>query len=363
MLIHRYAHHTVMRVKGVFSMPTTPIQFPGFGFQVTVDRVAFSVFGIPIHWYGIIIAFGFLLAVLYGAKRAPKFGVKEDDLIDMLFFAVPSAIIVSRIYFVIFSDSIRSFAEAIRIWDGGLAIYGGVIGAVAAAVIFCRIRKVNTAALLDVSGLGLLIGQSVGRWGNFFNQEIYGTHTDLPWRMGVAAAGERVSGIYNTVHPLFLYESLWNALGFVLLHFVSKKRRFNGQIFMLYITWYGLGRAFFELIRAETDVLYLFNSAVPVSMALAVACAAAGAGLLAYNMFFRVHDPALLVNLTLCESTGGFTGDGEPENSEDAGTLPDELVVDDDFFELDDDKYEDVELDGIGEEPDAAEDENDGSSH
>ncbi len=280
-----------------------PIQFPGLGFQVEVQRAVFS--GFPVQWYGVCIAVGFLLAALYAMKRAPQFGIKETHLTDMLFWVVPAAIIGARAYYVIFDWSIfrlgadgqplptgQLLLKIVKIWEGGLAIYGAVILAVIAAIVYCRIRKINARAMLDLGALGLLIGQGIGRWGNFFNQEVYGVPTDLPWRMGIEK-----SGAYTYVHPLFFYESMWCLLGFVVLHLLSKRRKYNGQTFLQYLAWYGAGRAFFESIRDDGEVLKLFGTKVPVSMALGIALAAVSIALLLYNRF-RDHDPAKIAPLT-----------------------------------------------------------------
>lgn len=221
---------------------TRTVLFPGLGLEFHLNRVAFTLFGLPIYWYGVIIALGFLLAVVFCYKMAPRFGIKPDDVIDLLFFAVPLAIIGARLYYIIFyldlyrnEDGSYDFLEMVDIRDGGLAIYGGVIAAVLTLIVFCRVKKINFFAFADVGVFGLLIGQCVGRWGNFMNVEAYGGPTDLPWRMGIDAY---VNGAwqYLEVHPTFLYESLWNLLGFLLLLFVALKggRRFDGQIMWSY---------------------------------------------------------------------------------------------------------------------------------
>lgn len=251
------------------------VSFPGLGFAINVKDIAFRVFGWPIHWYGIIIALGFLLAVYYCSKKAPSYGIEPDDIIDLLIFAVPLSIIGARIYYVIFyldlyrnADGSLDFARMVRVWDGGLAIYGGIIAAILTLLVFCRVRKVPFLAFADVGSFGMLIGQLVGRWGNFVNVEAYGGPTDLPWRMGIY---DTVSGVYQymEVHPTFLYESLWNLLGFLLLALVvAKRRKFDGQIFFSYIAWYGLGRAWIEGLR--TDSLYFFSTGLRVSQVLAL---------------------------------------------------------------------------------------------
>ena len=259
---------------------TNIIGFPGFGLEFEVSRIAFSVFGKPIFWYAIIIAAGFLLAVYYAMARSREFAVSEDDITGMLIFAVPLAIICARAYYVIFNfEPYRdNLISVLYIWNGGIAIYGAIIGAVIGLLIYCRIRKVKVSGLLDLGGLGLMIGQAIGRFGNFVNAEAYGGETTLPWRMEIydLAARARIC-----VHPTFLYESLWNVLGFVLLHFYSKRRKFPGEIFALYLVWYGMGRAMIEGLRA--DSLYFFNTGLRTSQVLAIITVLGGVSYLVYK--------------------------------------------------------------------------------
>ncbi len=263
------------------------ISFPGLGLSFNPSRVAFSIGNKPIYWYGIIIAAGFLLAVYYAMRRADQFGLTQDNIIDMLICAVPLAIIGARAYYCLFSwnlykdDPIR----VLYIWEGGLAIYGGVIGAAIGLFLYTKVKKVKTSALLDIGGLGLLIGQSIGRWGNFMNREAFGAQTDSFLRMGLTDA----SGATIYVHPTFLYESVWNAIGLLILHFYSKRRKFDGQIFLMYLGWYGLGRMFIEGLR--TDSLYVGASNLRVSQLLAGVCFLAVVIFLVYDKIFREHDP------------------------------------------------------------------------
>ena len=263
------------------------VAFPGLGLDFNINRVAFSVFGKDIYWYAIIIAVGFLLAAAYAIRRAPKFHIKEDNLLDALLCAVPAGIVCARLYYVIFNfDLYRS--DPIRIlyiWEGGLAIYGGIIGALIAVIIYCKVKKIKVMNMLDLGALGLLIGQCIGRWGNFVNGEAYGTATDLPWRMEIFDV-ESLSRI--AVHPTFLYESLWNLLGFVLLHFRSKHRKFSGEIFFLYVAWYGLGRGFIEGLR--TDSLYFMDTGLRVSQFLGFATCLIAVIYLFYQYVFKDHD-------------------------------------------------------------------------
>ena len=276
-----------------------PITFPGLGLTFHIDRVAFTIFGKDIYWYGIIIACGFLVAVAFCTWQSKHYGIKQDDLIDLLFFAVPLSIIGARLYYIIFYFSlfqtevdgqlVPDFGKMIAIWDGGLAIYGGIIAAVITAAVFCKVRKIKFGALADVGCFGLLIGQAVGRWGNFVNQEAFGGPTGLPWRMGLT-----VGNTYMEVHPTFLYESAWNVVGFFLLWYAARHwRKFDGQIFLGYIAWYGIGRAIIEGMR--TDSLYffglrLFGVPIRTSQVLAAVSALAAIAILVWQ-FTRKHPP------------------------------------------------------------------------
>ena len=271
------------------------VSFPGLGLSFQVKSVAFRLFNWPIHWYGLIIATGFLLAVLFCGKRARRFGIEQDDILDLLLYAVPQCIIGARLYYVVFyldryrlQDGSLDFGAMIRIWDGGLAIYGGIIMAIIVAAVFCKRRKISFFSLADLGSYGLLIGQLVGRWGNFVNVECYGGPTDLPWRMGIF---ETVNGVYqySEVHPTFLYESLWNLTGLILLAFVLEKyRKFDGQIFLSYMAWYGLGRAWIEGLR--TDSLYFFSTGLRVSQVLAIIFCVVAVVVLAVQLH-RPHSP------------------------------------------------------------------------
>lgn len=271
------------------------VSFPGLGLTINVKDIAFRVFGWPIHWYGIIIAAGFLLAVMYCSRKADIYGIEQDDIVDLLLYAVPLCIIGARFYYIIFyldlfrdGEGKLEFGKMVRIWDGGLAIYGAVIMAIIVALIFCKRRGIRFLSLADLGVFGLLIGQSVGRWGNFVNVEAYGGLTDLPWRMGIY---DTVDGVYQymEVHPTFLYESLWNLAGFLLLAFVvAKHRKFDGQLFWSYLAWYGLGRAWIEGLR--TDSLYFFSTGLRVSQILAIVSCLAAVVVLIVQLC-RPHDP------------------------------------------------------------------------
>ena len=262
----------------------TNISFPSFGIDINPPR-SIPLGPLTIHFYGLIIAFGLILAVAYCCKRSRDFGVREDDLIDGVLWVTPFAILCARAYYVIFSW--ESYAanpiKALYIWEGGLAIYGGVLGAVLGMYVFCKVKKLKFATILDMVLLGFLIGQSIGRWGNFFNREAFGAETDIWIRMGLL---NKYTGVVTYYHPTFLYESVWNAVGFVLLHFASKKRQYDGQIALGYAAWYGLGRAMIEGLR--TDSLWWGPFRVSQLLA-AVSCLAAVAVLACLH--FKPHDP------------------------------------------------------------------------
>jgi phosphatidylglycerol:prolipoprotein diacylglycerol transferase len=261
------------------------IGFPGIGLEFQRNPAIFRIGeSFALTWYGLIIACGFLLAVIYCLRQTKHFGLKQDELIDMLFFAVPAGIIGSRAFFVMFRwDEFRDEPLSIILpgW-AGLSIHGAIIGAVGAALLFCWVRHISFGAMADVGAMGLLIAQAVGRWGNFVNGEVYGTPTGLPWRM-------RVYG--QEVHPLFLYECLWNLIGLVLLRLLMKKRKYNGQMFTIYIAWYGLGRGLLEGMRSPE--FNLMAGDMMISRIIAVASCVAALALLFYMTMFRKNPPLL----------------------------------------------------------------------
>ncbi len=268
--------------------PYTEISFPSLGIAINPPSTL-SIGPITIHFYGLIIATGLMLAVLYGCKRCKQFGFTADDLTDGVLWVTPFAIICARAYYVIFRWSEQYAADpisALYIWEGGLAIYGGVLGAVLGVIVFCKIRKIKIPAVLDVVSLGFLIGQTMGRWGNFFNREAFGGMTDSFLRMGLMS---RYTGEVIYVHPTFLYESVWNLVGFVALHFLSKRRQYDGQIALGYVAWYGLGRAIIEGLRTDS----LWWGPFRVSQLLAAVSCVAAVAVLIWQMT-RPHDPQKL---------------------------------------------------------------------
>ena len=260
----------------------TNISFPSLGIDIDPVR-AFSLGPVSIHMYGLIIALGLTLAVVYSMRRAKQFGVTEDHILDGVLWVTPFAFLCARAYYCIFQWEELYASNPISvfyIWEGGIAIYGGVLGAVAGIIVFCRIKKISLGAALDLVLLGFLIGQSIGRWGNFFNREAFGAETDTWLRMGLL---DPATGVVTYHHPTFLYESLWNALGFVILHFLSKRREYDGQIALGYVVWYGLGRTFIEGLR--TDSLYIPGTQLRVSQLLAAVSCLIAAAVLVYFMF------------------------------------------------------------------------------
>ena len=268
----------------------TEISFPSLGLTLN-PPASFNLGPLSIHFYGLIIATGLMLAVVYCSKRAHQFGLTEDTLLDGVLWVTPVAILCARIYYCAFSWELYADnpISVLYIWEGGIAIYGSVIGAVLGVIVFCKIKKVRITAVLDLVSLGFLIGQSLGRWGNFFNREAFGAETESFFRMGLMKAS---TGEITYYHPTFLYESVWNLTGFLVLHFLSKKRRFDGQIALGYLAWYGLGRAFIEGLR--TDSLYIGNIRVSQLLA-AVSCVVALGLLLMHSR--KMHNPQdLFVN-------------------------------------------------------------------
>ena len=265
------------------SFSDAPISFPGlFGdWQFTVPSKALNI-GNGIYWYGIIIAAGFLLAVFYMLARAKDFGITQDDVLDMILWAVPIGVICARLYYCIFYWELYADdpISILYIWEGGLAIYGGIIGGAITLLGVAKRKKIPAPVLLDVAGMGVIIGQLMGRWGNFMNREAHGAVTDTFLKMGLQDA----SGVVTYYHPTFLYESVWNLIGFIGLHLFSKKRKFDGEVFLLYVAWYGLGRAWIEGLR--TDSLMLVPS-IGLRVSQLVAGIAVVAGIAAEVYFTR----------------------------------------------------------------------------
>lgn len=243
------------------------VQFPELGIDLDINPIAFQFGSVTVRWYGVLIATGFLLAFFYLMKACKRYEINADKLTNVVTVGLITGIVGARIYYVTFYPGEQYILDPISILyinEGGLAIYGGIIGGLLGGIIVAKLQKINIYAIFDLAALGFLIGQSLGRWGNFFNQEAFGTATELPWGM----VSENTHGI--AVHPCFLYESIWCALGFVLLHiFSTKYQEYYGQVFLIYMIWYGSERFLVEGLR--TDSLYLWDSSIKVSQALALA--------------------------------------------------------------------------------------------
>ena len=243
------------------------ISFPFLGDLHLNPPASFTLFGREIYLYGVVIALAFLLAILYCAGRAPAFGISSDAFYDLVIWLIPFSILGARLYYVLFQADyyLAHPAEILAVWEGGLAIYGGLIAGALTCLVYCRIRKLSFPAMLDVVSSGVFLGQSIGRWGNFFNREAFGAETGIFCRMGLTSP----DGSTIFVHPTFLYESLWNLAGFFTLALFSRKgRRYDGQYILFYFFWYGLGRAWIEGLR--TDSLYLGNTGIRVSQLLSI---------------------------------------------------------------------------------------------
>lgn len=254
-------------------------------FSVDINAVAFSIGSLEIRWYGIFIATGLILALLYAMHYAKSFGVDSDRMIDAVFIGIICGVIGARAYYVVFNyDEFagQPFTKLFMISEGGMAIYGGVIFGLVSGYFLCKWRKIKPLAMIDLASLGFLIGQILGRWGNFTNQEAFGSNTTLPWGMFSANTKAYLTSVQGElaamgvtvdpnmpVHPCFLYESLWNLIGFLFLHFyVRKHRKYDGQIFLLYVFWYGLGRFWIEGLRTDSLMMGPYR----VSQFLAGAC-------------------------------------------------------------------------------------------
>ena len=288
------------------------ISFPALGIELNPPR-GFSIGPLYIHFYGLIIACGLILAVVYACRRSREAGLTEDSLLDGVLWITPFSIVCARAYYCVFSWPMyrNNPISVLYIWEGGLAIYGAVLGAAVGVIVFCKIKKCSLPALLDLVSLGFLIGQFIGRWGNFFNREAFGAATDAVTRMGLF---NTVTGVTEYYHPTFLYESVWNLAGFLLLHFLSRKKQYDGQIALGYCAWYGLGRAFIEGLRMDS----LYWGPFRVSQLLAAgSCAVAVAVLLVQA--FRPHDAArLAVNRTAVKAAEAAEDITEAEKAPEA---------------------------------------------
>ena len=261
---------------------TNLVQFPGLGLSFHLNRVAFSIGGVHIYWYGVCIAVGLCLALVFAFRHSIEFGVDPDGMVDVILIGVVLGIVSARAYYVAMAPfKYQSIWEMIAIRDGGLAIYGGIIGACIAVVIYSRKKKQNFSLLMDTASMSIVFGQIMGRWGNFFNREAFGDYTNNLFAMQLPVSAVRaneitqkmwdhvvtVNGVeYIQVHPTFLYESLWNVGVLLFLFWFRKRKKFNGEVFLMYLIGYGIGRIWVEGLR--TDQLLLPVVGLPVSQLL-----------------------------------------------------------------------------------------------
>lgn len=260
------------------------VSFPGLGLDFEVNRVAFSIGDLPVYWYGILIALGFILAILYVSRRAKEFGVDADRMLDVILGGAIGGIVGARAYYVILQWDYygQNLSQIFNTRSGGMAIYGGLIGGVLIGLLMCKIRRVKFMPALDLVVGGFLIGQGIGRWGNFVNIEAFGANTSLPWGMSSSVITDYLTqheaeleaiGMdidpNMPVHPTFLYESLWCLLGFAFIAWYTRRRKFDGELTLLYMMWYGAGRAVIEGLR--TDSLMIPGTSLRASQVLAAA--------------------------------------------------------------------------------------------
>lgn len=266
------------------------VSFPGLGLDFEVNRVAFSIGSLPVYWYGILIALGFILAILYVSRRAREFGVDADRMLDVILGGAIGGIVGARAYYVILQWDYygQNLSQIFNTRSGGMAIYGGLIGGVLIGLLMCKIRRVKFMPALDLVVGGFLIGQGIGRWGNFVNIEAFGANTSLPWGMSSSVITDYLTqheaeleaiGMdidpNMPVHPTFLYESLWCLLGFAFIAWYTRRRKFDGELTLLYMMWYGAGRAVIEGLR--TDSLMIPGTSLRASQVLAAAMAVVAA--------------------------------------------------------------------------------------
>ncbi len=291
------------------------LSFPGLGIELNINPVLAEIGPFTIRWYGLIFALAFIVALIYALWRAKDFGINSDRMLDVVLGAFIAGMVGARLYYVAFAwDMYKDNPiSALYIWDGGIAIYGGVIGAFVVGAFLCKKRGVKLLPMFDLGASALLLAQAIGRWGNFFNMEAFGTNTDLPWGMTSntivrylslqmeTLAGQGVGIIPNApVHPTFLYESIWNLLGFALIAFIlTPRRRFDGQIFLTYLIWYGAGRFVIEGLRTDS----LMAGSVRISQVVAALCVVAAAYLLVKTLrsIKAADDPEYLKLYALTE--------------------------------------------------------------
>lgn len=345
------------------------IQFPKLGWTFRIDPTAFKIGSLEVQWYGLIITLGLILAFIYCFPKMKRFGLDSDRTIDAVLGGIIGGLVGARLYYVIFNwDQYKDDLKSIfNTREGGLAIYGGIIGALAVGLLICKIRKVKMLPMLDITCIGFLIGQGVGRWGNFVNQEAFGGKTDSFLGMTGGRIQEYIfensaslggsltaegSGIMNLelypVHPCFLYESVWCLLGFVLLAFWSKRRKYDGQLLLMYMAWYGAERFFVEGLRSDS----LYIGSIRVSQALSALIFVVSV-ILQIVMFSRIRrDPERYVLYVNTKESHQLIEEGRRRrmgmSAEDAKTSIDDDDDDDDFVpDFDDEEDEGSEVSSI----------------
>ena len=300
------------------------VAFPGLGINGgEVNSVAFSLGeNFNVMWYGVVIALGMLMAIAYACYRCKQHGIKIDDLVDIALFTIFFGVIGARLYYVIFNPTnFKTLGDILNLRSGGLAIYGGIIAGALTIVVVCLVKKISWLQLFDCAGPGVMLAQAMGRWGNFFNGEAYGSiveegHPLYFLRMGLIS--NNTYSDFGTskmvyVHPCFLYESLWNILGFVLINLVYKKKKFDGQNALYYIAWYGFGRMFIEGLR--TDALYIGQTGIRVSQLLGFLLFVVATALIILGLIYVKNHPdsklAVANNAPVVEENEEKTEDGE----------------------------------------------------
>ena len=264
---------------------STTVSFPGLGIgEFSVDRVAFEIFGKPVYWYGVIIMLGIVAAFVHAIIRSKREGFSPDDVLDMGIFTVLFGVLGARLYYVLTTldtHEYKTIIDVFAVWEGGLAIYGGIIAGCTALVLTAVYKKINPLKVMDAVGPGVMLAQAIGRWGNFMNGEAFGYEVAegsalYPFRMGLISDYTHTGNVMHFYHPTFLYESVWNIVGFIIICFLYRKKKFNGQIALMYFAWYGFGRMFIEGLR--TDSLYV--GPFRISQVVGAVCFVAGTALI-----------------------------------------------------------------------------------
>ena len=325
---------------------STTVSFPGIGIgEFSFDRVAFEIFGKEIYWYGVIIMLGMVAAFIHTLLRGKQEGVKSDDILDIGIFTVVFGVIGARLYYVLTtldSGHYKTFIDVIAVWDGGLAIYGGIIAGCTALVITSIVKKINPLKIMDMAGPGVMIAQAIGRWGNFMNGEAFGYEVPedsllYPFRMGLISEYTNTGKEMHYYHPTFLYESLWNILGFVIISLVYRKKKFNGQMAFMYFAWYGFGRMFIEGLR--TDSLYV--GPFRISQVVGAVCFIAGVALIVTGLilvrkgklekWLKVSwaEPALAAGVPVVEQKEEISEDAAVASDGEAGAGSEDIPTSD----------------------------------